>query len=1054
MKTGLFFIILNLIVVSSYAQYLSHSGFDNRIQSNYVYKLQNSTDGLNRNNKQFNSTWVQFMVDWGGDNLGYTLSNAQHTSLFKNGIVDYNAITPNGYYTGPAEWGYSFYHLPGGNGTVLPSTYNSSLTTKQDRYNNLQSWFQSSMAQKWGTSNWNFAVNGHYDLENYAIDFNQSNQYHLDAVGSEVGENIIGTPFEMAASRGAARSASIPWLIDMSPWFGPTIRDYSDFYTDELEPVSQVALAQTTIGAYRTSDSSFFVKSGPTNSNWTLVQQNLKSFSIDQSDIAMMDNSSNLIVKNGVNGSGQTVLMKVTSFQVKNGNLAAIQNDTLKLKSSSNSVTTWNNMAGTYQSFVLSENRLAMLNSCNQLMGADLSAISTSYTISSKVYKYYLTDSCLAFIKQGDSLFYVFSNFSANPSPNFVSDSVQDVKVFGNRIVYKKKDNSLWLVVNGPGTKISLGANVLDFAVDGSRIAKLLNGTNDLYLLTGTNYNYLNTVYTDQGWRFVSENIKQVILEPNSGRMGMLSNQQTANFFIKANGLDQGEGTNNVVWTGNSNVGGGHSNSLTNRMQYFSYMTGANIYTDEACNVTYFLGPNADAKGRYFSLSPVGKLGQSFYNFTHNVMPNRGMPYQPVAVMLEQYHGIGYETFRNSGYPVFSSLTADFNTNTAVSLIKNLWSGVNFGDNGTEDRYLGNSPYGEIFDIVTPNVPQNVLNEYPVVIVTPSSANIDTTKLRNYVLNGGNLVVMGRQRWLADAEVGINYTGYITFNFQNISSYLDGFVSNTSDGNAQNIVTFTPYSSNTNILLKVTNNSGTTINLATSTKCGNGNIIFFAPELFNLNDNVVWSSFISAVATRPEIVPFSFNGDMQYSYTFNGNNQWNITMINNKGVTKTTTPGFETIDETKTTVGQFALQTPGLTISSVKDVTNQFIDFPFSGGVITATLQPGEVKILQVTTSGTPTFATSAVNNTSGAVASTMATTEDNNIKVFPNPVTKNILNIQFKQLDGTETVTLMDMSGGLLFTQKIDNTLSTLNTANYSKGMYLVKIVNKTGTTIKKVVF
>lgn len=51
-------------------------------------------------------------------------------------------------------------------------------------------------------------------------------------IGVEVGENINSTQAHIAFTRGAASQYNKPWGVDMSAWYGPSIRDYTGYFGD------------------------------------------------------------------------------------------------------------------------------------------------------------------------------------------------------------------------------------------------------------------------------------------------------------------------------------------------------------------------------------------------------------------------------------------------------------------------------------------------------------------------------------------------------------------------------------------------------------------------------------------------------------------------------------------------------------------------------------------------------------------------------------------------------------------------------------------------------
>ena len=72
------------------------------------------------------------------------------------------------------------------------------------------------------------------------------------------------------------------------------------------------------------------------------------------------------------------------------------------------------------------------------------------------------------------------------------------------------------------------------------------------------------------------------------------------------------------------------------------------------------------------------------------------------------------------------------------------------------------------------------------------------------------------------------------------------------------------------------------------------------------------------------------------------------------------------------------------------------------------------------------------------------------NVDVFPNPVHGNILNIKSLQ---TLNVTIFDVLGKKIITQKIDPKNPYLNVSSLNKGIYLLKIISGTGSITKKLI-
>jgi hypothetical protein len=72
-----------------------------------------------------------------------------------------------------------------------------------------------------------------------------------------------------------------------------------------------------------------------------------------------------------------------------------------------------------------------------------------------------------------------------------------------------------------------------------------------------------------------------------------------------------------------------------------------------------------------------------------------------------------------------------------------------------------------------------------------------------------------------------------------------------------------------------------------------------------------------------------------------------------------------------------------------------------------------------------------------------------NEVSIYPNP-TSNVLNISTNSNNLSE-LTVKDITGKIVLSQKF-NTKITINTENYSKGIYLIDVKNDLGTVSEKI--
>ena len=74
----------------------------------------------------------------------------------------------------------------------------------------------------------------------------------------------------------------------------------------------------------------------------------------------------------------------------------------------------------------------------------------------------------------------------------------------------------------------------------------------------------------------------------------------------------------------------------------------------------------------------------------------------------------------------------------------------------------------------------------------------------------------------------------------------------------------------------------------------------------------------------------------------------------------------------------------------------------------------------------------------------------DNQLQVYPNPTSKDVFIVQDK--NQVLKLSLFDVSGKLIMEQFSANTITTIDIANQSAGLFLLKIVDsETGLTLMK---
>ena len=197
---------------------------------------------------------------------------------------------------------------------------------------------------------------------------------------------------------------------------------------------------------------------------------------------------------------------------------------------------------------------------------------------------------------------------------------------------------------------------------------------------------------------------------------------------------------------------------------YYAYMSGVNFLENESDseNLRYAAyDPNGEVESPLIRLlrdnkiflSPMTLLQKEVYDYTKK--QPRGIPYTPFAVLLDQHHG--YTSPNRSTYFTFATLeegdhqiNALFNVffpfNDSIHNFKLAEAAKDIKDIPAEQSCFINLPYGNLFDVLTNEASDEILQAYPVIIMAGNHDNPDLKeKLLKYVANGGTLVLATTQ---------------------------------------------------------------------------------------------------------------------------------------------------------------------------------------------------------------------------------------------------------------------------------------------------------------------
>lgn len=202
----------------------------------------------------------------------------------------------------------------------------------------------------------------------------------------------------------------------------------------------------------------------------------------------------------------------------------------------------------------------------------------------------------------------------------------------------------------------------------------------------------------------------------------------------------------------------GHSLSLHKRFSFAAWLAGANyIWYENAAlpvanegDIRQVYGYPREEKHNRWVLSPVGEMAEQLFRLAEG--KDRGLPYTPVAVMVDFAHG--WSPAGCTPHKVWARLPftkADHMLDEFFNAIYP-WNPQRVYENAqkvlwpAEEGYLVNTPFGDVFDVFT-NRSCRTLDNYRAVVLV-GEVRIDEklcARLTDYVKTGGTLVVNAEQ---------------------------------------------------------------------------------------------------------------------------------------------------------------------------------------------------------------------------------------------------------------------------------------------------------------------
>lgn len=155
----------------------------------------------------------------------------------------------------------------------------------------------------------------------------------------------------------------------------------------------------------------------------------------------------------------------------------------------------------------------------------------------------------------------------------------------------------------------------------------------------------------------------------------------------------------------------GHSLSFYKRLWLHSWFAGAALVTPENSISTFFEQDYPD-----WSLSEHGRAAVETFKTMQTHDP--GVPYTPVAIVLDHYNG--YNAYQGRPWGILENTPGDLETHDLLE--EQLFAGSDHIHKpadpvNPETSYLRPTPYGEMFDVLLSNARAEVLSAYPVILL-------------------------------------------------------------------------------------------------------------------------------------------------------------------------------------------------------------------------------------------------------------------------------------------------------------------------------------------------
>lgn len=384
----------------------------------------------------------------------------------------------------------------------------------------------------------------------------------------------------------------------------------------------------------------------------------------------------------------------------------------------------------------------------------------------------------------------------------------------------------------------------------------------------------------------------------------------------------------------------GPSLSWYRKSYYLYYMAGASaIYLEQGGDQFFKPGPGEHP----FQLNPLGRITDEFVRFAEK-HPDRGVPYTPVAFLLDPAHG-----FEMTDYPHWPFEVSQIDRGDRA--LRELFGVAYYpglvveGEPAIADRQpFVSGVFGDIFDVLTAADVQgsrskidNLLPAYRAVVV---GGRIEWSaewiqRLTSYVRNGGTVVINAAQiKNVPEPFSGVRLTNATA---EADSARCLATNEDAQDLNGQMFRYEKVELKGASAFMSAPNGDP----LVTINKVGKGSVVFVAlPDLLGMDERITPFAAHTLAHVFADASPLKVSGDVEYliNRTANG---WVVTLLNNNGVFKTQ-QGMAHVDR-----NAYVTVTIGPEIVSANEWISEAA-LKVEAGSVSVRIAPGAVAVVEV----------------------------------------------------------------------------------------------------------